>query len=887
MVKYRFQMYPYSGELFTDANASMGTVLRSDETAVIADDAKAGTTEDSSVYNTTDYIVLGEDFNRLKVTQLSTGKAAIVNFFDENKEIVALESGRPVEWSDINGGKETPIPATAKYFRASCEGRYWSSYSFTAYSNERRELHPVYKDDLAINYQKEGSNNRFLRRKLSASISFIREDYDYIMSFQWDTTLRLIIQKSVNNGDYEDYWMGGFTRLDCTIYHDDRRIEVNPDTEDGYKRILDKYDDEWNLAELAPEITRITYSQRPLLQVYVWNTGVVQNIVGGLSWQSDTDDTNRESSLTSRLYFTSVGSYVEWEVTGVLSPTETERYAGSLPELRYISLPEGKDNPYEITRLTNQNNGNYLVISGYEENIGSDEPTWNPVYLYEFFKSDGTPLKSLISADPTAPPTGSSDIKFNEDKKSSVKIYMRYLVAGSNSDTKVPEGLHKIPTDDPFVTWETTNYKYILTPAISKANGWGVCTCGRYSEYPTKYGRVEEAVESALGGKRLYYLPPDDKQNWIPISQSRWGAISYWLDLGVYDYEIDARYSHDVVCRDAFPFYSCIEKLAQRIDPRLTFKGTPEYSQFLYAPTNPVSHKISEFNGLCITQITNVSRGEYTQAAQNCTASLKWFFDLLRQAFACYWWVDDEYKIHVEHISYFLNGGSYSDSSGNKFIGIDLTKAYNHRNGKRWDFELGSCTFDKDEQTSRYEYEWSMGGTDVFNGDAIQVRIRDNDNEKKEEVSISHFITDIDYVIGAPDEISKDGWLLMTRENVYGGRGEHKKDVDTNRLGVLPMGKVEYKNNLYYSQNYNLSFAYLQPLYLTWNMIGRYAVVNGKLQETKSVMKMMSQQVNVPMGDEDIDVNTYVRTKLGDGVIKSAVFYLTTRMARITVLYDV
>lgn len=869
MVKYRFQIYPYSGELFTDANASMGAVLHSNEATVITEDADAGTTEESLIYNTTDYIVLGEDFNRLKVTQLSTAKAAIVNFFDENKKIVALESGFPVEWSDVRGGWETPIPTGAKYFRASCEGRYWSSYSFTGYGNERREMHPVYKDDLAINYQKEGSNNRFLRRKLSASISFIREDYDYIMSFQWDTTLRLIIQKSVNGGEYADYWMGGFTRLNCTIYHDDRRIDVNPDTEDGYKRILDKYENEWNLAELAPEVIRVKYYQRPLLQVYVWNTGVVQNIVGGLSWQSETDDTTYSSSLTSKLYFAAVGSYVEWEITGVTASSGTERYTGTFPELNKIVLPYRRlstdTDIMEITRLTCQSSGNYLVISGYQQDIGSDQDYWQSVYVYQFYNSDGTYLNGFETTLNTIPMGTNSGITFEE--KTSLKIYMRYLVAGSNSDTSVPSGMHKIPTDDPFVTWSTTNYKYILTPS-AKSGGWGVYTCNRYSEYPTKYGRVEETVELELGGKRLYYLPPDDTHNWLPFSQSKWGAISYWLDLSTYDYQIDKNYRHETVCRDAFPFYSCIEKLAQRIDPRLTFRGTPEYSQFLYAPKNPVSGRLSEFNGLCVTQITNVSRGEYTQAAQNCTASLKWFFDLLRQAFACYWWVDDDYKIHVEHISYFLNGGSYSTSDDNKIIGIDLTKAYNHRNGKRWDFELGSCTFDKDEQVSRYEYEWSMGGTDVFNGDAVQVLIRDNDNEKKEEVSISHFITDIDYVIGTPDEVSKDGWLLMTQ------------------LG-LHMGNVEYKNNTYYVQNYNLSFAWLQPRYLTWNMIGRYAIVNGQLQTTKSVMKMMSQQVNVPMGDDEIDVNTYVRTKVGDGTIKSAVFYLTNRLARITVLYDV
>lgn len=866
MVKYRFQMYPYSGELFTDANASNGAKLIIDESLSITEyPDTAGQTESSTVYNTTDYILLGEDFDRLKVTQLSTARAAIVNFYDENKKIVGFDGGLPVDWSPVSGGWETPIPTGAKYFRASCEGRYWSSYSFTAYGSERQEMHPVYKDDLAINYQKEGSNNRFLRRKLSASISFIREDYDYIMSFDFETTLRLVILKSVNGGDYEDYWMGGFTRLNCTIYHDDRRIEVNPETEDGYKRILDKYDNEWNLAELAPEVERVTYYQRPLLQVYVWNTGVVQNIVGGISWETDTDDTTYQSSLTSKLHFGLVGRYVEWEITGVSATSGTERYTGSLKNQYALPI----DVATELTRLTCVRTGNYVVISGYMYNIGSDTTMWQESYIFQFYNSAGTYLNGFSVANTTSNAIGThSGITIKEI--SSLSIYARYLVA-ADSDSKTPSGMYKIPTDDPFVTWSSTNYRFIQ-PVSEAAVAWGVHTCSRYSEYPTKYGRVSESVEKEYDNARLYYLPPDDTQDWIPFSQSKWGAISYWLDADVYDVSTDLNLRHPVVCRDAFPLWSCIEKLAQRIDPRLSFKNTSVYSQFLYAPANPITHTLNDYNGLCVTQITNVSRGEYTQAAQNCTASLKWFFDMLRQVFACYWWVDDEYRIHIEHISYFLNGGGYSTSANNRLVTIDLTTAYNHRNNKRWDFELGSCTFDKDEQVSRYEYEWSMGGTDVFNGDAIQVLIRDNDNEKKEDVSVSHFITDIDYVIGAPDEISKDGWLLMA--------------PDTQRMR-LTTAYVTFKSQNYFAQNYCLSFAWLQPRFLTWNMIGRNVIVNGVITESKSVMRMMSQQIIVPMGDDEIQTDSYIRTKLGDAVIKSAILYLDSRAARITVLYDV
>ena len=324
--------------------------------------------------------------------------------------------------------------------------------------------------------------------------------------------------------------------------------------------------------------------------------------------------------------------------------------------------------------------------------------------------------------------------------------------------------------------------------------------------------------------------------------------------------------------------------MAKQIDPRLSFKNTTDYSNFLFAQNNPLwpnaQANFNPFRYLCITQITNISRGEYTQAAQRGDACLKWFFDLLAGAFNCFWWVDSNYKIHVEHISYFDNGGSYTE--GTQSVGKDLTALYDSRNSKAWSFGLGECKFETEDIASRYEYEWAMGATEVFNGNAIEILSRNIDKGKKEEVSISHFATDLDYIIGNPSSFSNDGWILLAPVL-----------PSANATLATPVGQVNFNNykqkdgttyRIYVNNPY-LSFAYLQQTVLTYGMPASAIICNGVITTAKSVARLMTQQVTVPYEDNEIEEGKLIRTSVGDGQIKRAEFDLESRCAKITLKY--
>lgn len=910
MVKYDWKIYPYVDNIFTSINTQIGRYLNAYgllETSEMGDG--------QTFRNTTDFIPVNPSaFGSIRITSAlaSTPIYPYISFYNSSKQSLVVSSythngenfayyydeiadqqvsvqtnvGR-IEFATARGW--IYIPDGAAYMRISADGRYWDAVHIETFG-ERTDANPIYKDDLALSYEVEGKN-RFLRRKLSGNLTFIRNDFDNIMSYDADTNVRVVLRKSVNNGTYTDYWEGEFSRTDCHITYDDKRIVVAPDVTDTYKSIIDRYEDEYNLIDLAPEIERVTYVQRPKLQLYVWLQGVVQAVVGGMVWEEDCNDPNTESSLTSTYHFTLMdGGGKEIEISSTTYPAIAGNYLGTMPTPEYN--PESSLNTFTKIATMTASDGRYFT---YSVQYFDSSTTSHYDYRYIFYDANGNELARVLAESTSLSREWdmqrweldtiltSNNITFKCVQ--SLRMYARYLTNMEGSGSS----FNDIPLDDPFVD-ANNNYKYIYTPQSNLLSALFVST-QRYTNVPTKYGRVEESVEKALNAgettaKKYYYLPPDDDAYYVPVSQSTWGANTFWLDMtsvtSSATINVENSLQQSVVLNDAFPFHSCIDVLAKRIDPRLSFSNTTEYSNFLYAATNPVTQVTNNpFRHLYITQITNISRGEYTQAAQKGEATLKWFLDLVKNAFNCFWWVDSDFKIHIEHISWFENGASYT--SGTQETGIDLTAIMNNRNKLSWSFSLGECTFETDDVASRYQYEWSMGGRELFNGNAVEMLNRNIDKSKKEEVSVSHFATDLDYIIANPSEFSNDGWILLAThllQNKYIVRFSYVKFGEYKKTG----GEEDY---LFAASNGELSFAYLQPRFLTYGLPYANISCNGEVTTAKSLARMQTQQVTIPYGDSEVETDKLVVTSVGSGQIKRAVFELSSRTAKVTLKYPV
>jgi ABC-type ATPase with predicted acetyltransferase domain len=61
------------------------------------------------------------------------------------------------------------------------------------------QVYPIWKDDLAIEYEME-QGQRFYRRELSGSLTFVGKDFDWINGTAFDALFTLEIRVSRNNG---------------------------------------------------------------------------------------------------------------------------------------------------------------------------------------------------------------------------------------------------------------------------------------------------------------------------------------------------------------------------------------------------------------------------------------------------------------------------------------------------------------------------------------------------------------------------------------------------------------------------------------------------------------------------------------------------------------
>ena len=146
------------------------------------------------------------------------------------------------------------------------------------YLNAGREqvrVNPIYKDDLAKELELE-TGQQFYRAKLSGKINFVRDDYDFINDKSFDTEFIFRIEQSDDGGlSFFPYYTGKFMKTDCEWNNDDKKVTVQPDVYDQYNNVLAGLEKEYNLIELAPQITQLNYKKRPLIQIYIPGDSVV------------------------------------------------------------------------------------------------------------------------------------------------------------------------------------------------------------------------------------------------------------------------------------------------------------------------------------------------------------------------------------------------------------------------------------------------------------------------------------------------------------------------------------------------------------------------------------------------------------------------------------
>lgn len=707
-----------------------------------------------------------------------------------------------------------------------------------------RRVNPIYKDDLAKELELE-TNQQFYRAKLSGKINFVRDDYDFINDKSFDTEFIFRIEQSDDGGlSFFPYYTGKFMKTDCEWNEDDKKVTVQPDVYDQYNDVLAGLEKEYNLIELAPQITQLNYKKRPLIQIYIPGDSVVSCFLSGMYWEQDANVVTDRNALLNTYYFALCNLLREINITGTTNPNVNGLYSGRMS----IS-----NNVFTGTMRPNVSNGYYIYVSQVYT-----PPFFSAVTVQIRQSSDGKVMYSYIANIGGNNPWDNADFDAHAVSGSGAtgsahcematySIYARYLCDVEqvlNVDT------YPLPTDD--IVEDNRNYNRVVRYALDIAY-----ISNQSSTEPSQWGIRDDGT---------YFMPPYSifGDIFYPIARSTWRYASIWFAFYLADWLLEEDARSPYTLRDANPISSVISVLLQKIAPGITHEGTEEYSRFLYGANRPLGN----YNfTLLLTQKTNVTKGDYDRPAQKAPITLQQVTNMLRDCFRCYWYIENN-KFKIEHIQFFRNGGSYNSAT----IGVDLTKLQNIRNGKNWSFATNSWSFDKVDMPERYQFEWMDDVTEPFEGNPIEVISKYVTAGKIETINISNFTSDIDYMILNPGSVSDDGFALFAAV----------KNGNTYELPFLDFsfgaGKLVLQNGI-------LAMRYLQPTFYIYDLPAYNVEINGSQVRALGIDRKKKQTLNYPSID-DPDPMQLIKTKLGNGQIEKISINLCSRMNKLTLKYD-
>ena len=719
-----------------------------------------------------------------------------------------------------------------------------------------QQAFPIYKDDLTKDFEKE-SNQEFFRAKLSGKLTFESDDYTFIVSKAFDTQFVLRIFISYNAGQsWASYWRGTFWKTDCEFNEDDKTVIVQPTVWDQYNDVLAGLDKEYNLIELSPEMASVMADKRPMIQVYVPGQSVIGCFLSGMWWEQECEPESDENKLLEtgdgKLNFALNKTMTIAEVSGSMTPQLPNIFSKEfLGDNRFNPRTQGTQ---EFTASGYKLTYSYIASSGGAQFSWTIVRVSDNVSLWRYTVQNQFP--PAIPVEITLTPISGSGATGN------VTLYVHDLPVYSrlicDTQTIVTGGqtlnTYEIPSDD--IVENNRNYHYVIrydfpetivfsTDLVTTPTQWGIYQPGQYYFNP--------ADNPILGLGEAF-----------PVARNSWGLVSIWFVFSAIDWAVERSARQQFTIKDAYPLSSVISVLLSKIAPGITHEPVEEYSEFLYG-----ENLIGIEQTLLITPKSNIISSGYDQPAQKAPITLKNVLDMLRDCFRCYWFIDEQNRFRIEHIQYFRNGGSYSVTPS---IGINLVAEKVTRNNKSWSFARNQYQFDKPEMAARYQFGWMDDVTQLFEGYPIDIISKYVNPDNIEQINISQFTSDIDYILLNPNEISKDGFVLMA--GIEGNSGEY----------TLPYYNFQINGNDHYLQNAYVAFCFLQRYY-AYDMPAPQYSINGVEMTAIGTKRLKTQSLNFPTGT-DPNLQQLVVTELGNGMIEKISVNLSSRNANATLKYD-
>lgn len=688
----------------------------------------------NNTYTSSDYIPIdsSKSYALRKKSNFTSYAPAAACYYTKNKTFISGQYGMGT------------VPSNAAYLRVSMQGL--TDYgvfvdtvaSWSDFVSPR--VYPIYKGDLAKEYNKE-QNEQFYRATLEGKLTFQRDDYAWILAQAFDFEYIITLYISYDAGySWDEYWVGNFWKTDCDFDEDSQTVIVQPTVKDQYTDVLAGIEKEFNLIDLAPEMAMIKADKRPMIQAYIPGDSTVGCFLAGMSWEQECDIVTDENALVQTYNFALSASLLVVEVTsGSYSPEiptiYTKRYAAS------------KFNP-AVAGTTEITNGSYKFVYYFYAGGGGATQRWQIVrtsdstVLWEKVWSGGTvPDTSIPQTVILTPVSGSGASGNIELYVHNIPVYCRYVL---DVETIMDRNTSPIPDDD--IVENNRNYR--------RAIGYEFPDCVFFStnrsSTPTKWGLYQPGEYYQKPAGEFYY------GEFFPVSRREWGKVSVWFAFFAFDQIIEQKGRKAYTIKNNYPLWSVISTLLAKIAPGVTHAATTDYSIFLYSSIDPIAWAPQN---IFLTPKSNIITADYDQPAQKAPVTLRKILDMLRDCFRLYWFIDDQNRFRIEHITWFMRGGSYSPSTN---IARDLTQEIVSRNGKPWAFVRSQYKFDKPAMAERYEFGWMDEVTQLFEGFPIDITSKYVTPGNIQQIKIDQFTSDIDYMLLNPGACSKDGFALLS-----------------------------------------------------------------------------------------------------------------------------
>ena len=832
---YRF----YIGKLDRDVYFIPGVTINSEGKYVVSDNAHFafGTQKIDS-----DVVAIYPNIRTIY-------KASTIVFYDEDENFISS-----FLISDYN---YRPIPVPEGATRIGAQFTMVEENMYNAYKNDVQfiyllsNLDPNYSK-LEKKYKKE-SGWEFFRSSLEGQITLYGDDYRRVAGSNIEDSLLLIVDKVIN-GSWVEYYRGTFSKTDCKIDYQKKKVELKTEVLDDYKTILDKMDNTYDLIKLAPAVSPIWMYKRSMVQFYIPGSSTVTCQRGGNYWEVDANEVIEDTDKLFIYYrFSHSKTCNELTVRGAGIESVNGVYAGINGSWKSDTFL------YECyADLSNYDNGCYLYIKDLATGLNIYRSSAKIVMPNPPTKSDERYLPD--DADVTMVNLSDSSDTFKIEDIFVSHIYARIIAAVDSitDDTGTTYPLSDIPSDD-FVS-DNGSFKKCMGFMASNIY------CSSFAvDSPTRYG---------VNDNRKYFTPkfisaPSYVEHITPICKSTWVNSSMWYDWTDADVHTEELYRKRFLLKDAYKLSDVVRVLVSQIDPTITHEGLPEYSQFLYGDVSPIGLQKVD---LYMSQKSNVLKGEYDQAAQKAEITLEDVFAMLRDCYRVYWYIEDG-KLKFEHISFFLNGGSYLSEP---VVQFDLTTSRDKYNKIPISFFQSDIEFDKENLSSRYEFGWMEDSTEVFGGVTSDVKSNYVKKDKTEQINISGFSSDVDFMMSHPSSFSSDGFALFC-----GVATDDGVEVPIVSASVFDSDGVRYTT---YAQNYYASWSYLINMY-------RYDMPAAVMKcstmgaiYAAGVKRCLTQSIRFPMLEE-LNTTGLIKTNTGEGVVDEISVDMINNIAKVKLVY--